>query len=94
MSATKARPVADAAQTLTERALRQLIDRYRDHLDPSGLSVGDLPWIGGIYGQVRQGFPLNEGQVARVSKIRGELARRCRWKGTASAARRDRDGAA
>ena len=76
MSATKARRLDNTAQFLTERALRQLIDRYRDYLDPNGLHLGDLPWIGGIYGQIRQGFPLKDDQIAQVSRIRGELARR------------------
>lgn len=77
MRATNPRPIDNAAQFLTERALRGLIDSYRNHLDPSGLNLGDLPWLGGIYGQVRQGFPLRDDQLARVSAIRARLARAC-----------------
>jgi hypothetical protein len=60
----------DFVHSLTERALRALIDRHGHALHPGALS-----WVGGIYGQVRQGYPLKDDQIAQLSLIRAELAR-------------------
>lgn len=62
---TTRRPIVAA-----DRALRQLIERH-GHAVP----LGDLPWLGGILGQVRRGYPLRPDQQARVSQIRAQLAR-------------------
>jgi hypothetical protein len=56
--------------SLEERALRDLIERHGDKL-----ALADLPWLGGLLGKLRQGYPLTAEQVGRVSAIRGERAR-------------------
>jgi hypothetical protein len=69
---SRPRTIPPAGTELADAALRQLIDRYGDDID-----AADLPWLGGILGQLRQGYPLSDDQVARVSRIRASLASRC-----------------
>jgi hypothetical protein len=65
-------PVTPSAEVgLVEAALWRLIDEHgRD------LHTGDLPLIGGLYGCARQGFPLKPEHLAKISQVRGYLARR------------------
>ena len=55
---------------LTERALRLLIKNHGH-----SIALVEMPWLSGVLSMVRQGFPLTTEQVARVSHIRGRLAR-------------------
>jgi hypothetical protein len=68
MSEVKSKPIADA---LADAALCILIEQHG-----ANLALEDLPWLGGLLGSLRQGYPLRRDQVARISRIRGELARR------------------
>lgn len=61
---------AQAGRNLIEAALHDLIDRHGH-----AIALADLPWLGGLLRKVRQGASLAEGEIARVSAIRGELAR-------------------
>jgi hypothetical protein len=54
-----------------EREIKTLIARHGRSVD-----AADLPWLGGIFGKLCQGYSLTAEQIARVSAIRAELARR------------------
>ncbi len=68
MSAVRA---ASISMSLTERAIAQLLARHGDTV-----SLADLPWLGACISQVREGRPLREGQIARISRIRAEYGHR------------------
>jgi hypothetical protein len=67
--ATSALPISGTGAE--EREIEALIMRHGAAVD-----LADLPWLGGILGKLRQdGGPLAVEQIARVSAIRGKLAR-------------------
>jgi hypothetical protein len=70
MSRASAIFAASAGADLSEHNIGQLIERHGHAVE-----MADLPWLGGIYGKLRQGYPLSNEQRARVSAIRGKLAR-------------------
>jgi hypothetical protein len=60
-----------AVDVLTDAALTDLITEHG-----SAIATADLPWLGGVLAYLRLGYSLAPDQIARVARIRGDIAKR------------------